>query len=86
MTGFCYPAGVYGERERELVARAGFAVATTCEPGANTHGSDLLALRRTAIDGGDRLADFRAKLAGGHDRPSLAAGGLPSGALSQVAR
>jgi hypothetical protein len=53
------------------VARAGFTVATTCEPGANTAASDLLALRRTAIDGSDRLADFRAKVAGGHDRPSL---------------
>jgi hypothetical protein len=62
---------VYGSRERELVARAGFTVATSCEPGANTSTSDLLALRRTAIDGGDRLADFRAKVAGGHDRPSL---------------
>ena len=71
VAGFCYPGGVYGERERELVARAGFAVATTCEPGANTWESDLLALRRTAIDGGDRLNDFRAKLAGGHDRPSI---------------
>jgi peptidoglycan/xylan/chitin deacetylase (PgdA/CDA1 family) len=70
VTGFCYPAGVYGPRERELVARAGFAVATSCEPGANTPTSDLLALRRTAIAGSDRLADFRAKLAGGHDRPS----------------
>jgi peptidoglycan/xylan/chitin deacetylase (PgdA/CDA1 family) len=71
VAGFCYPAGVYGARERELVARAGFEVATTCEPGANTAASDLLALRRTAIDGSDRLADFRAKLAGGHDRPSV---------------
>jgi peptidoglycan/xylan/chitin deacetylase (PgdA/CDA1 family) len=70
VTGFCYPAGVYGARERQLVARAGFAVATSCEPGANTADSDLLALRRTAIGGRDRLADFRAKLAGGHDRPS----------------
>jgi peptidoglycan/xylan/chitin deacetylase (PgdA/CDA1 family) len=70
VTAFCYPAGLYGSRERELVARAGFAVATTCEPGANTPASDRLALRRTAIDGGDRLADFRAKLEGGHDRPS----------------
>jgi peptidoglycan/xylan/chitin deacetylase (PgdA/CDA1 family) len=70
VTGFCYPAGLYGERERQLVARAGFAVATTCEPGANTAASDLLALRRTAIAGDDRLADFRAKLEGGHDRPS----------------
>jgi peptidoglycan/xylan/chitin deacetylase (PgdA/CDA1 family) len=70
VAGFCYPAGVYGARERELVARAGFEVATTCEPGANTARTDLLSLRRTAIDGSDRLADFRAKLAGGHDRPS----------------
>jgi len=68
--GFCYPAGLYGERERALVARAGFSAATTCEPGANTPASDPLALRRIAIDGGDRLADFRAKLEGGHDRPS----------------
>jgi peptidoglycan/xylan/chitin deacetylase (PgdA/CDA1 family) len=71
VAGFCYPAGVYGARERELVARAGFEVATTCEPGANTARTDLLSLRRTAIDGSDRLADFRAKLAGGHDRPSV---------------
>jgi peptidoglycan/xylan/chitin deacetylase (PgdA/CDA1 family) len=70
VTGFCYPAGVYGVRERELVAHAGFTVATTCEPGANTPASDLLTLRRTAIDGSDSLADFRAKLEGGHDRPS----------------
>ena len=71
VAGFCYPAGVYGARERALVERAGFTVATTCEPGANTPASDLLTLRRTAIDGTDRLADFRAKLAGGHDRPSV---------------
>lgn len=70
VAGFCYPAGLYGERERRLVERAGFSVATTCEPGANTPASDPLALRRTAIDGRDRLADFRAKLEGGHDRPS----------------
>ena len=71
VTGFCYPAGVYGERERQLVERAGFSVATTCEPGANTAASDPLALRRTAIDRSDRPADFRAKLEGGHDRPSV---------------
>jgi peptidoglycan/xylan/chitin deacetylase (PgdA/CDA1 family) len=68
--GFCYPAGLYGVRERALVARAGFEVATTCEPGANVAGSDPLALRRIAIDAGDRPADFEAKVEGGHDRPS----------------
>jgi peptidoglycan/xylan/chitin deacetylase (PgdA/CDA1 family) len=71
VSGFCYPAGLFGSRERELVGRAGFAVATTCEPGANSASSDPLVLRRTAIDGSDRLVDFRAKLAGAHDRPSL---------------
>jgi peptidoglycan/xylan/chitin deacetylase (PgdA/CDA1 family) len=70
VTVFCYPAGLYGARERALVAAAGFRVATTCEPGANRPGDDPLTLRRTAIDGSDRLADFRAKVRGGHDRPS----------------
>lgn len=67
---FCYPAGLYGPRERELVARAGFSAATTCEPGANSPRTDRLALRRTAIDRHDRIADFRAKVEGGHDDPS----------------
>ena len=68
---FCYPAGVYGPRERALVERAGFELATTCEPGANSSATDPLELRRTAIDRHDSVADFRAKVAGGHDRPSL---------------
>ena len=70
VAAFCYPAGLYGARERALVADAGFRVATTCEPGANHPGSDALALRRTAVDRSDRLVDFRAKVRGGHDRPS----------------
>jgi peptidoglycan/xylan/chitin deacetylase (PgdA/CDA1 family) len=70
VAAFCYPAGLYGSRERAMVAAAGFSVATTCEPGANSRASDPLALRRTAVDGSDRLADFRAKVRGGHDRPS----------------
>jgi len=68
--GFCYPAGLYGARERDLVAEAGFDAATTCEPGANTPATDPLALRRIAIDARDSASDLRAKLAGGHDRPS----------------
>jgi peptidoglycan/xylan/chitin deacetylase (PgdA/CDA1 family) len=70
VTAFCYPAGLYSRRDHALVASAGFAVATTCEPGANTRSSDPLALRRTAVHGRDRLSDFRAKVRGGHDRPS----------------
>jgi peptidoglycan/xylan/chitin deacetylase (PgdA/CDA1 family) len=75
VTAFCYPAGLYGPRERQLVADAGFRTATTCEPGANSPESDPLTLRRTAINGSDGIADFRAKLHGGHDRPSTLRGG-----------
>ena len=70
--GFCYPGGLFGARERALVAAAGFRLATSCEPGANRAGSDPLALRRIQVDARDRLADFRAKLEGGFDRPGLA--------------
>ena len=35
VTAFAYPAGLYGERERRLVAEAGYAAAVTCEPGVN---------------------------------------------------
>jgi peptidoglycan/xylan/chitin deacetylase (PgdA/CDA1 family) len=66
---FCYPAGLYGARDRELVAEAGFRVAVSCEPGVNFPGTDRLALRRIQIDSRDRLIDFRAKLGGGHDKP-----------------
>ena len=69
VTAFCYPAGLFGERERRLVADAGFGTAVSCEPGVNHPGTDRLALRRRQIDARDRLLDFRAKLGGGHDTP-----------------
>jgi len=69
VTVFCYPAGVFSERERRLVEESGFAAAVSCEPGANVTASDLFALRRIQIDHRDRLIDFRAKLLGGHDTP-----------------
>jgi peptidoglycan/xylan/chitin deacetylase (PgdA/CDA1 family) len=71
VTAFCYPAGLYGERERRLVQAAGFRAATTCEPGANAPPCDPLTLRRIAVDGSDRLSDFDAKLRGAHDRSSF---------------
>jgi peptidoglycan/xylan/chitin deacetylase (PgdA/CDA1 family) len=67
--GFCYPAGLYGPRDRGLVADAGFRWATTCEPGTVTAASDVLALPRIQIDARDSLLDVRAKLLGGHDTP-----------------
>ena len=66
---FCYPAGLFGERERTFVAEAGYRLAVSCEPGVNVPGADLLTLRRRQIDPRDRRLDFRAKVGGGHDTP-----------------
>jgi peptidoglycan/xylan/chitin deacetylase (PgdA/CDA1 family) len=66
---FAYPGGLFGRRERRLVAESGFRVAVSCEPGVNGRETDRLALRRRQIDARDGLLDFRAKLGGGHDTP-----------------
>jgi peptidoglycan/xylan/chitin deacetylase (PgdA/CDA1 family) len=66
---FSYPTGLFGRREQQLVAEAGFRVAVSCEPGVNGPFTDRLALRRRQIDGRDSFLDFRAKLGGGHDKP-----------------
>lgn len=69
VVAFSYPAGLFGQRERNLVAAAGYRVAVSCEPGVNEPRTDRLALRRRQIDARDRLLDFRAKVSGGHDTP-----------------
>ncbi|MGI8573285.1 MAG: polysaccharide deacetylase family protein [Solirubrobacteraceae bacterium] len=66
---FCYPAGLHSERERRLVREAGFMVAVGAEAGPNGPDADRLALRRVGVGPRDWLLDFRAKVAGGHDRP-----------------
>ena len=66
---FCYPAGLFGERERRLVAEAGFRAAVSCEPGLNLGTTDPLVLHRTQVESTDSLLDFRAKVAGAHDAP-----------------
>jgi peptidoglycan/xylan/chitin deacetylase (PgdA/CDA1 family) len=66
---FSYPAGLFGERERQLVGGAGYRVAVSCEPGVNVPATDRFALKRRQIDARDRLLDFRAKVSGGHDTP-----------------
>jgi hypothetical protein len=71
---FCYPAGLFGARDRQLVADAGYDFATSCEPGVNLPTTDTLALRRVQVDPRDRMLDFRAKVFGGHDAPPLARG------------
>jgi peptidoglycan/xylan/chitin deacetylase (PgdA/CDA1 family) len=69
VTAFTFPAGLFGERERRMVAEAGFHCAFSCEPGVNRPATDRFALRRLQIDARDRLLDFRAKVGGGHDEP-----------------
>jgi peptidoglycan/xylan/chitin deacetylase (PgdA/CDA1 family) len=69
VSAFAFPAGLFGERERRLVAEAGFTAAVSCEPGVNGPETDRLALRRRQIDSRDRLLDFKAKVGGGHDTP-----------------
>jgi peptidoglycan/xylan/chitin deacetylase (PgdA/CDA1 family) len=66
---FCYPAGLFGERERRFVAETGYRLAVSCEPGVNVPGTDRFSLRRRQIDPRDRQLDFRAKTGGGHDTP-----------------
>ncbi|HKP16923.1 MAG TPA: polysaccharide deacetylase family protein [Gaiellaceae bacterium] len=72
VSAFCYPAGLFSERDVELVAEAGYRVACTCEPGVNTPRTDPLRLHRIQVDARDGLLDFRAKLGGGFDEPSQA--------------
>jgi len=67
---FCYPAGLFGEREARLVSAAGFRAACTAEPGLNRGSTDPFRLHRIRIDARDSLLDFRAKLDGGFDVPS----------------
>jgi peptidoglycan/xylan/chitin deacetylase (PgdA/CDA1 family) len=69
VSAFAYPAGLYGERERRLVADAGYTAAVSCEPGVNVPSTDRFSLRRRQVDARDRLLDFRAKVGGGHDTP-----------------
>jgi peptidoglycan/xylan/chitin deacetylase (PgdA/CDA1 family) len=66
---FCYPAGLHGARERELVRASGFRLAVGAEPGPNRPDGDRFALRRIGVGPRDRLLDFRAKVGGGHDSP-----------------
>lgn len=66
---FCYPAGLYGERERRIVRGHGLLAAVSCEPGVNDSRTDRFALRRIQVDHRDSLFDFRAKVTGGFDEP-----------------
>jgi peptidoglycan/xylan/chitin deacetylase (PgdA/CDA1 family) len=70
ITGFCYPGGLFRDRELEYVRRAGYVEGVTCEPGVNTDEQPRESWRRTMIDRRDTARDFIAKIAGSYDRPS----------------
>jgi peptidoglycan/xylan/chitin deacetylase (PgdA/CDA1 family) len=70
VSSFCYPAGLFGARERMIVQHAGLLSAVSCEPGQNDAKTDRYALRRIQIDHRDAMVDFRAKVGGAHDKPT----------------
>jgi len=73
VTSFCFPAGLYGQRELELVREAGFRASVTTDPGVND-GGGLHGLRRTLVYGEDGRVAFGAKLTGRLDKaPALRA-------------
>jgi peptidoglycan/xylan/chitin deacetylase (PgdA/CDA1 family) len=69
VTSFCFPAGLYGEREIRFVQEAGYRAALTTDPGVNKCGDPLHTLRRTLVYSPDDSGSFQAKLAGLLDRP-----------------
>jgi peptidoglycan/xylan/chitin deacetylase (PgdA/CDA1 family) len=70
-TTFCYPVGLYGERELRLVREAGYAAAVTTLQGVNRGDGDLHALRRTLVYWEDGPREFSLKLSGALDEPPL---------------
>lgn len=64
---FCYPAGLFGARERTLVESSGLVAGVSCEPGVNVAATDRFALHRIQVDARDTVLDVRAKAAGAHD-------------------
>jgi peptidoglycan/xylan/chitin deacetylase (PgdA/CDA1 family) len=61
---FCYPAGLYREREVVLAQEAGFTTAVTTDPGVITQGTRPHAIPRTMIGAYDDMELFSAKISG----------------------
>jgi peptidoglycan/xylan/chitin deacetylase (PgdA/CDA1 family) len=66
---FAYPAGMFGEREAEMVRRAGFEVGVTTQPGLNRFGVRPETLHRSLVDRQDDIGVFVGKLTGLLDAP-----------------
>lgn len=67
--GFTYPAGLYGERDSEMVLKAGYGAGITGNPGINRQDQPAAVLNRMLIDANDNLALFEAKVRGLLERP-----------------
>jgi len=65
---FCYPGGYYGEREMEMVERAGYVGAISGEHGVNEPPFHRFALRRIPVDRYDTARVVSARLQGATDR------------------
>lgn len=69
VTAFAYPAGLYGEREIQMVRKAGFSIGVTINPGLVKVGHRAQTFHRSTIDRRDNLHMFEAKLTGLLDSP-----------------
>ncbi|HEY2704446.1 MAG TPA: polysaccharide deacetylase family protein [Candidatus Dormibacteraeota bacterium] len=58
---FAYPYGIFTARVVAMVASAGFADASTTEPGSRQYASQPFLLRRNEVSGYDTLASFARK-------------------------
>ncbi len=70
LTSFCYPAGLYTQREVAIVLASGYRAGVTTQSGVNPGGIGLGELRRTMIQWGDTIDVFELKLSGRLDDPS----------------
>jgi len=71
VTTMAFPAGIYGPRDVGLVREAGYRGALTTTSGVNHGGEPMETLLRTMFMTGDTLEDFKAKMNGVLDQPSL---------------
>ena len=67
VTSFCYPAGNFTEREKQIVQACGYMNALSVKPGVTRVRNDLLALRRTEVTYKDTPDNLALKLCGSLD-------------------
>ena len=68
---FAYPFGLFDDRARAAVQRAGYRTGCSTRSGFNRMDADRFTLRRIEVFGSDSLAAFRRKLRFGVNDPSI---------------